>query len=228
MGGVDCAIGAMGMGGASRLAVITAVVKGRTMAAHAVFRNFAVPVLTASFKARIDRLAAAICNEYFFMALILLVGDFPKVEIEVLAFADFCFWRRNAESRRLLCGKSKGRKAIASLVSVPAKATDAAATATTPMEKNNEFFITCSIFLFNNAVICITVAVFPLSDKRTRPNGTGPFEITATNCGGIPLVHPESRERRSRCRADSIQVKHPTSRCCCNFRSQFSRGQIGT
>ena len=92
------------------------------MAAHAVFRNFAVPVLTASFKVRIDRLAAAICNEYFFMVLILLVDDFPKVEIEVLAFADFCFCRRNAGSRRLLCGaKSKGRNAIASLVSVLAK-----------------------------------------------------------------------------------------------------------
>ena len=51
MGGVDCAIGAMGMGGASRPAVITTVVKGRTMAAFAVFRNVAVPVLTASFKA---------------------------------------------------------------------------------------------------------------------------------------------------------------------------------
>ncbi len=87
------------------------------------------------------------------MALILLVDDFSKVEIEVLAFADFCFCHRNAGSRRLLCAvKSKGRNAIASLVSVPAKAAEVAAIATTQIEKNNEFFITCcSIFLFNNA-----------------------------------------------------------------------------
>lgn len=161
--------------------------------------------------------------------LIPIVRGFPKVEIEVLSFADFCFRRRNAGSRRLLCGvKSKGRKAIASLVSVATKSPEVAATATTQIEKNNEFFIDCFVFRSNNAVICVSVTVFPLSDKRTRPNGTGPFEITATNCGGIPLVHPESRERISFPSSGySMQASHPTIGCCCNFRSKFTRGQSG-
>lgn len=163
------------------------------------------------------------------MVLILLVDDFPKVEIEVLAFADFCFCRRNAGSRRLLCEvKSKGMNTIASLVSVLAKATDAAATATTQIEKNNVFITCCSVFRSNNVVICITVTVFHSSDKRTRPNGTGSFEITATNCGGIPLVHPKSRKRiLPPLSGYSMQASHPTSRCRCNFKSKFTRGQSG-